>query len=56
MCRAMEEMRNEAVFKATLTLIQNVMLSGYSAEAAMKLLRIPDSDRNKYLHKLIPAT
>ncbi len=59
MCRAMEEMRNETAeataFKTTLGLIKNVMLSGYTAEDAMKLLRIPTNDYPKYLSNLIPV-
>ncbi len=53
MCRAMEEMRNDTVFKTTLALIQNVMLSGYTAEDAMKLLRIPANDYSKYMSNLM---
>ncbi len=55
MCRAMEEMRNDTVFTTTLALIKNVMLSGYTAEDAMKLLRIPADDHAKYMPDLMPA-
>jgi len=55
----MEELRNETAevtaFKTTLALIKNVMLSGYTAEDAMKLLRIPADDYSKYMPDLMPA-
>ncbi len=57
MCRAMEQLRNETAeataFKTTLALIKNVMLSGYTAEDAMKLLRIPANDYSKYMPDLM---
>lgn len=55
MCKVMEEMRNDTAFKTTLELIKNVMLSGYNAEDAMKMLRIPLADYSKYMTDLVPA-
>ncbi|MCI9144597.1 MAG: hypothetical protein HFH87_18595 [Lachnospiraceae bacterium] len=53
MCKAMEDMRNEAVEQNILQTIENLMETlKLSAEEAMAAMKIPDDDRGKYLTKL----
>ena len=53
MCKMMEEMRREATEKTRIEDIKTVMEElKYTAQQAMKLLRVPDSEQPKYLAKL----
>lgn len=53
MCKAMEDMRNEAVERNILQTIRNLMETlKLSAEEAMTAMKIPDADRVKYMAKL----
>lgn len=53
MCKAMEDMRNEAVERSILQTIRNLMDSmKWSAEQAMTAMKIPEDDRLKYIAKL----
>lgn len=53
MCKAMEDMRNEAVERNMLQTIRNLMDSmKWSAEQAMTAMKIPEADKLKYTAKL----
>ena len=53
MCKSMEDMRNEAVENTSLQNIKNLMETmKLSAEQAMDALKIPDSDRMRYMERL----
>ena len=53
MCKAMEDMRNEAVERNILQTIRNLMDTlKLSAEEAMAAMKIPEADRMKYATKL----
>lgn len=53
MCKAMEDMRNEAVERNILQTIRNLMDTlKLSAEEAMAAMKIPEADRMKYAAKL----
>ncbi len=55
MCKAMEEMRNEAVERNILQTIRNLMETmkmKWSAEQAMTAMKIPEADKLKYAAKL----
>lgn len=53
MCKAMEDMRNEAVERNILQTIRNLMDTlKLSAEEAMTAMKIPEADRMKYAAKL----
>lgn len=50
MCRAMEEMRNDATFKARVEDIINIMESLHiTVHEAMKVLKIPEADYARYI-------
>ena len=53
MCKAMEEMRNEAVERVTLDYVRNMMDSfKVTAQQALEALKIPADQQDKYLAKL----
>ena len=53
MCRAMEEMCNEAEFRTRLTDIRNLIeVSGWTKEKALEVLKVPVSEYPKYLAAL----
>ena len=53
MCNSMEDMRNEVVENTSLQNIKNLMETmKLSAEQAMDALKIPDSDRMRYMERL----
>ncbi|MBR3795150.1 MAG: hypothetical protein IKK34_03865 [Clostridia bacterium] len=50
MCRAMEEIRNDAAFKTRVEAIIGIMESfNVSVHDAMKALKIPESDYARYI-------
>ena len=53
MCKAIEDMKNEAVERNVLQTIRNLMGTlKLSAEEAMAAMKIPDADRVKYMTEL----
>jgi len=57
MCKEMEKMRNDVeqrtAFKTNLDAIRHIMEGmKYTAQQAMDLLKIPESERDKYIAKL----
>ena len=61
MCKSMEDMRNEAAEKAAKKATENTLLQNIKnlmetmklpAEQAMDAIKIPDSDRIRYMEKL----
>lgn len=53
MCKVMEEMRNETVEKTLLQTIKNLMETlKLTSDEAMKAIKIPDAEREKYRKKL----
>ncbi len=53
MCKALEDMRNEAVERTALQMIRNLMETmKWSADQAMAAMKIPEADQSKYADKL----
>ena len=53
MCKSMEDMRNEAAEKTLLQSIKNLMeTTKWTAEQAMDAIKIPESDRIRYMERL----
>jgi len=53
MCKAMEEMRNEAAERVLIQTIRNLMETmKWSAEQAMTAMKIPEADKSKYIARL----
>lgn len=53
MCKALEDMRNEAVERTALQMIRNLMETmKWSADQAMTAMKIPEADQSKYAAKL----
>ncbi len=53
MCKALEDMKNEAVERTALQMIRNLMETmKWSADQAMAAMKIPEADQSKYADKL----
>ena len=53
MCRAMEEMRNDTLFKANVAAICKMMKNlNFTAQEALNVLEIPESEHARYIAAL----